>query len=127
LFGRAIATLLGVLGGLLVALSGLTSFIGSLLRSGATMGSSALTSSLLPALVAIVLGAVLMILARPRILWWRGRSLTTGILLIVIAVASWVILGGGLVLVLGVLLAVIAGLIFAVEELTHRSLFRRFF
>jgi hypothetical protein len=123
--GRAVATLLGVVGGLLVALSGLASFVGTLLREGARVSWSAVAPSLVLGIVAGVLGVVLMIVARPRIFWGSGRSLTTGILLIAIAGGTWIILGGGLLLLAGVLLALLAGLIFVVEEFTHKSFFSR--
>jgi|GEM_PF-5719571 len=125
MLGRALATFLGFVGGALVALAGFVTFLGGLLRTGVGTGSAELASSLVLGFVAIVLGVVMVIVSRPRLLWWRGRSLTTGVLLIVLAVATWVIIGGGLLMVLGVLLAVIAGLIFVVEEFTHRSLFSR--
>ena len=123
--GRSTASFLGFVGGLLVALSGLPGLVGNLLRSGSGAGYLGLISSFILALIAVVLGVILMILARPRLFWWGGRSLTTGIVLIVVAIVSWVILGGGLLLLLGVLLAVLAGVIFVVEEFTHRSYFRR--
>lgn len=125
MFGRALATLLGIFGGLLVALAGLAVLVGDLLRPGTMAGVASLNSSLLFGLAASGMGVIMMIVSRPRIFWWRGRSLTTGITLIVMAVAGWVLLRGGLLLALGALLVVVAGVVFAIEEFTHKTLMQR--
>ncbi len=125
MFRRGISSLLGFLGGILVLVGGLVAFVLAAVREVGTRSFGLLAGPLLGLLVAAVLGFLIVFTCRPRLLWWPGRRLFNGILLIVWGVLAYLFAAASLLGVVGAVLAVLAGVILPFEGLASGFFGRR--
>jgi hypothetical protein len=107
---------LGLLGGALIALGGLVSLVVGTadLILGRPYGAIDAASN---AVVLFVVGGLAMFFAWLAHHDWSTRPLTSGILLVVLAVVGWAIVGidSSLLALIGSLLAFLAGVLFLIE------------
>jgi hypothetical protein len=113
---RALAHVLGLVGGVLIAVGGVVAAVFGLAdlalgRIGAGAGA------LGEAVVLVVVGALVLLFAHLGEHEWNRRPLTSGVLLIVLAVVGWAALGLGtnVVALVGGILALVAGVLYLVE------------
>ena len=124
--GKGVPTAVGFVGGLLVVLGAGSALRRALAGTGGTFSSTALFGPAAVAVFAGVLGLMVLFFSRPRILWWRGRLLFNGLILIVVGAVLLIVVPLGLLIEIGAVLAILAGAIFAIESFApRRSLFRR--
>jgi hypothetical protein len=118
---RSLVTVLAAIGAILMILGGILGFLLSLgsERFGGQLGGDA--GAFVYAIVAVVLG--LLVLLFSGYTHYRGtdRSLVGGIVLIVLGAIGWEVVGGWLLVAIGSVLAVLAGLILTVEALLGES------
>src|SRR5215469_9909239 len=98
MFGRSIGGLVGFVGGILVIVGGLLAGLLALLGAGLHVGQG-VVGGLVVAFVAILLGIVMLFLSRPRLFWWRGRRIVTGLLLVGVAIITWLAVAANLLIV----------------------------
>jgi len=118
---RAIAHLLGVVGGLLIVVGGVVA--GALGLADLVLGRPfAGAGALSEAIVLFVVGALVLLFAHLGGHGWRDRPVASGAMLVVLAVVGWIALGLGsnLVALVGGLLALVAGVLFLIEP-TQRA------
>ena len=114
---RSLVTVLAALGAVLIVLGGILGFLLSLgnggfgERFGSDLGAATYGA------IAVILG--LLILLFSGYTQYRGphRSLTGGIVLIVLGVIGWSIVGGWVLVAIGSVLTLLAGLILTIEAL----------
>jgi hypothetical protein len=127
--GRGIATLIGLISGVLIIVGGFITFLGHLAGSSlGALGSG--TSSVILPIVTVILGFVVLWVSRPRLFWWPGRRTFNGILLVALGVITWIVVGTNLLVIIGSALAMLSGMVLVVEgflprSFTFRGLFRR--
>ena len=117
---RNVVTILGALGAILVSLGGIVGFLLSLGASGYGGRIGGTLSALLYGVVAVVLGSIILVFSGYT--HYRGveRSVTGGIVLMVVAIVTWVVVGGGVLIVLGSVLALLAGFLLVFESVVER-------
>jgi hypothetical protein len=113
-FGRGVASLIGFIGGVLIVLGALVAFLLALAAGGAV-------APLVAALVAGVLGLLVVSLSRPRIVWWPGSRLTIGLLLMVLAALAGLLFAANILIVVGAVAAFLSGVVFLVEAVAWRA------
>jgi hypothetical protein len=118
--GRGYASLIGLVGGLLIVVGGLIALLGRLAGPAAGSIGAAAGSVVFP-LIVFVLGFVVLVVARPRLFWWPGRRTFNALLLIGLGILSWIFAGSSLLVVLGAILAMVAGVVLVVEGFYPRS------
>ena len=118
---RAIAHLLGVVGGLLIVVGGVVALafgFADLVLGRTFAGAGALGE----AIVLFVVGALVVLFSHLGGHGWRDRPFASGVMLVVLAIVGWVALGLGsnLLALVGGLLALVAGVLYLIEP-THRA------
>lgn len=117
MFGRPVASFIGLVGGISVLLGAAVEFFGSVLGGGLGGSVGTVGSAIAGAIFAALLGAVILFVVRPRFFWWRTRLLFNGILLLLIAVVAWVAVGFNILVLVGSFLTGVAGLLLALKSL----------
>ena len=106
----------GLLGGLLIALGGIVALIAGAadLVTGRVMGGASMMSD---AVVLFVIGALAAFFAYLGSHGWSDHPITSGVLLVVIALLGWGLLGLGanVVALVGGIFVFLAGLLYLVE------------
>ena len=118
---RTVGHLLGLVGGALILLGGLVSLAFGI--ADAVLGRLAgAAGALSGAVVLFVVGALVLWFAHMGEHAWKDRPVTTGVLLVVLAVVSWAALGFGsqVLALVGGIFALIAGVLYLIEP-THRA------
>ena len=113
---RSLGWIVGLLGGALLFIAGLIGLVSGL--SGGLGGKVAVgASGVGGAVVLLVIGIVALFFVRRAHGWWRGRPVSSGIFLLVIAVVGWILLGLGanLVTLAGAVLVFLSGVLFLVS------------
>ncbi|MCI4318852.1 MAG: hypothetical protein L3K23_01800 [Thermoplasmata archaeon] len=127
MFGRGLTHLVGLVGGVLIALGGALALLVDLARGA---GSSLLTDDApaAAALLAVVLGIVAVSVSRPHLFRWGGRLALSGAVLIGVGAIVWVLIALNLLVVVGAALTMLAGVLLFVEGLAvgAHSFRRRF-
>ncbi|HEV2316877.1 MAG TPA: hypothetical protein VGV89_04805 [Thermoplasmata archaeon] len=117
MFGRSLATVLGLIGGILVILGGVVEFLMAV-AGGFSGGSFAqVWGVLVPMLLAGTLGLFILLSSRPRIWWWPGRRMFNSIVLIFLGVLAWVLIAGSVLVEFGAVFAILAGVVLPLEGL----------
>lgn len=116
--GRGVASLIGLVGGLLIVVGGLVALLGQL--SGGISATGAVAGLLAPLAVFIV-GFVVLVVARPRLFWWPGRRTFNALILIGLGVLTWILSNASLLVVVGAVLAMIAGVALVLEGFIPRQ------
>lgn len=118
---RSLVTVLAVLGAILIILGGILGFLLSFGPVGMGDRFGADSSALVYGFIAVILG--LLILVFSGYTHYRGavRSLTGGIILIVLGAVTWAIVGGWVLVAIGAVLAILAGLLLAFEAMVGQS------
>lgn len=123
--GRGFASLIGLVGGLLIVGGALITLLGRL-SSGAVGGVG--TSGLLVPFIVLALGFGVLVVARPRLFWWPGRRTFNALLLVGLGLVVWALSSANLLAVIGAFLSILAGIVLVVEGFFPRSLgLRRWF
>lgn len=120
MLGRSVATTIGFIGGILVLLGGLLAFLMGVIRGAAVSGFGPIAGALGALLVAAIFGFLIVFTSRPRFLWWPGRRLFNGVLLVVLGVLTWFLVGGSVLVEVGAILAILAGILLPFEGLIGR-------
>jgi hypothetical protein len=107
---RSAASIAGFVGGILLLLGGVVTFLTGLGPQGERLIGAAGA-----AVVAVVLGLLVVMVSRPRFWWWTARATVNGVLLLVLGVVAWVLVGDGLLAEVGAFLAVLAGVLMLVS------------
>lgn len=106
----------GLLGGLLIALGAVVAFaVGT---ANAIIGHPmAAVSMLSESIVLLVVGALAVFFAYLGAHAWRDRPITSGVMLVVIALLGWGLLGLGsnVIALVGAILVFLAGILYLVE------------
>jgi hypothetical protein len=118
---RTLGHVLALVGGVLIGLGAIVAFLfgsAELLLGHRVLGAGAIAESI----ILLVMAALVLVFAHMGEHTWKDRPLTTGVVLLVLALAGWVGLGVGsnAVSLLGALLVVIAGVLYLIEP-THRA------
>jgi len=118
---RSLGHLFGLLGGVLILVGGVVAGafgIADLVLSRMVGAAGALSATV----VLFVLGALVALFAHLGEHGWKDRPLSTGVLLVVLAVVSWAALGLGanLVAMIGGIFALLAGILYLIEPV-HRA------
>ena len=109
--GRSsLVTVLAALGGLLVILGGIVGFLLSIGPNGYGPRYDGMVGGLVLGLVAIFLGILILIFSGYTHFQGVDRSLTGGLILVVLGIVTWVVVGDGILVDVGSLLTVVAGL-----------------
>jgi hypothetical protein len=111
---RSLVTFLAALGGILVILGGI---LGFLLSYGPYYGYGprfGLANIAVLAALAVIFGIVILVYSGVTHLRGAERSLTGGVVLMVLGIVTWVIAGAWLLVALGSFLTVLAGVILLV-------------
>jgi amino acid transporter len=119
---RSLVTLLAALGGILVILGGILGFFLSFAPYGVGVcgyGQHYCGSAyvVVIAALAVLFGLVILVYSGFTHLRGAERSLTGGVVLVILGIIPWVIAGGWLLVALGSFLTVLAGLILLAEIL----------
>jgi hypothetical protein len=112
---RTLGAIFGLLGAALVALEGLLDLVRGVVYLAVGHGARSF-APFDQALLFLVLGAVIALFAGIGGLRRQDRSLTAGVVLVVIVIAGWLLLGfsSGVLVLLGSIFVLIAGVIFLV-------------
>jgi uncharacterized membrane protein YesL len=121
---RSLVTVLAALGAILIILGGILGFLLSFGSDefGGQLGAD--SSALVYAIVAVVLGLLILLFSGYTHYRAASRSLVSGVILIVLGAVAWEVVGGWILVALGALLAIVAGLILTVEALLGESRIR---
>jgi hypothetical protein len=113
---RGVGHVLALVGGLMIGIGGLLALIFGFadLALGRTFGAAGAVSQ---AFVLFVVGGLVLLFAYLGERAWKDRPLTTGVLLVVLALVGWVALGLGsnVLALVGGILALVAGLLYLIE------------
>jgi hypothetical protein len=117
---RGIGHVFGMIGGLLVAVGALVAVVfgfADLAVSHWYAAAGALSS----AVVLFVVGALVLLFNHMGEHGWKDRPLTTGVVLVVLALVDWASLGFGpnLLAVLGGIFVLLAGVLYLIEPTKH--------
>jgi Flp pilus assembly pilin Flp len=115
MFQRSLVAILAALGGILVILGGILGFLLSFAPGGYGMRDQFAAAALVYGVLAVIFGLV--IVAFSGYTHYRGveRSLTGGVILIVLGAVTWIVVGGWVLVAVGSFLAVLAGLLLMAE------------
>jgi hypothetical protein len=129
MFGRSVSSLIAFVGGALVLLGAMVAFLLSLVNSPTS--GAALVESTLALLIALVLGVLVFVVARPRLFWWGTGRMVSGFLLLILGALVWFLYGSQILVVVGAVLVLIAGALLLIQGIAFgtlsfgRRLFRR--
>jgi hypothetical protein len=118
---RSLVTVLAALGALLIVLGGIFGFLLSLGRGmygGPFMGSS---GAFAYGFIAVVLGLVILVFSGYTHFQGATSPLTGGLILIVLGAITWAVVGGWLLVAVGSLLAILAGIILTANSLSGQT------
>ena len=119
---RTLGQVLGLVGGLLILVGGLVALVfGTLdLALGRWAGAASAVSG---AIVLFVVGGLILLFSHLGEHEWKDRALTTGVMLVVLAVIGWAALGLGsnVVAIVGGLFAFLAGVLYLIEPTKHAA------
>jgi len=113
---RSLVTVLAALGGILVILGGILGFLLSLGPDGFGVRSDdGALGALVWGVLAVILGAIILVFSGYT--HYRGveRSLTGGVVLIVLGAVTWIIVGEWALIAAGAFLTVVAGLVLVAQ------------
>jgi hypothetical protein len=118
---RSLGHLFGLVGGVLIMVGGVVAAafgFGDLVL-GRMFGAAGALSA---AVILFVLGALVVLFAHLGEHGWKDRPLSTGVLLVLLAVISWATLGLGanLLALIGGVFALLAGVLYLIEP-AHRA------
>lgn len=111
----SIASLLGFAGGVCVLLGGLLAFLTAALGAVGSRSLGLLAGPVFTLVAAAVLGFLILFTCRPRLLWWPGRRLFNGVLLIVWGLLAYLFAAASLLGTIGAVLAIVAGVVLPLE------------
>jgi hypothetical protein len=118
---RSLVTVLAALGAILIILGGILGFLLSI--GPGDYGGHYWDSggALVYGFIAVILGLIVLVFSGYT--HYRGveRTLTGGIILVVLGVVTWAVVGGWVLVALGSFLAVLAGLVLMAEALMGPS------
>jgi hypothetical protein len=118
---RSLGHLFGLVGGLLIMVGGLVDVVFGFtdLVLGRMLGAAGVLSA---AIVLFVVGALVLLFAHLGEHGWKAHPLSTGTLLVVLALVSWIALGLGtnVLALVGGILALVAGVLYLIEPM-HRA------
>jgi hypothetical protein len=114
---RSIVTVLAGLGGVLVILGGILGFLLSIGPSGYGPRYDGTVGALALGLIAIVLGFLILVFSGFTHYQGVDRSVTGGLVLLILGIVTWVIVGGWILIAVGSFLTVVAGLVLVLEVL----------
>jgi hypothetical protein len=112
--GRGIGFVFGILGALLFVLDALLDLLRGVVWAAygrPLAGLGFLSESLLLFVVGVIIGLFAFFGVRGP----RERAMTSGIVLIVLALVALLVLGGGILAILGAILALVGGIVYAVN------------
>ncbi len=121
---RSLVTFLAAFGGILIVLGG---FLGFLLSFGAgRFGGQfeGVFGALVLGAIAVIFGLVILVYSGYTHLQGVSRSVTGGLILIVLGVVTWVIVGGWILVAVGSFLTVMAGLVLVAQAMIADPQFR---
>lgn len=105
--------ILAALGGILIVIGGFLGFFLNIAGSGYGPPYS-IGASVVVAAVAILLGIVILIFSGFTRYRGAGRGLAAGISFLILGILTWLVAGRGLLVLLGAILTIIAGLVLVV-------------
>jgi hypothetical protein len=113
---RGIGHIFGLVAGLLVAVGGLIALLFAVANTVLGHPYSAVAAGS-EAIVLFVVGGLILLFTHLGEHAWKDRPLTTGVLLVVLAVVGWATLGYGsnVVALIGGLFALVAGVLYLIE------------
>lgn len=116
--GRSIATVIGSLGGYLVLLGAVVTLVLSWVHSP----TLSLAGPWIPFLATALVALLILFTSRPRLIWWQSRRLFNALVLLVLGVLAWLLSEGSLIVDVGAILVVLAGIVLPVEGELLRAL-----
>jgi hypothetical protein len=118
---RSLAHVFSLVGGLLIMVGGVVALVFGLanLALGHLTGAAAAVSE---SVVLFVVGGLVVLFGHMGERVWKDRPLTSGVLLVVLAVVGWAVLGLGanVVALIGGIFALLAGILYLIEP-TRRA------
>jgi len=113
---RKVATVLGLLGAFLIACEGLLDLVRGVVYLAVGRGIHAL-APFDQGVIFLVVALLIVVFSAMGMVRREGRATVAGAVLVVLAIAGWIVLGfgSGLLAVLGSLLVLIAGVVFLVQ------------
>jgi hypothetical protein len=121
---RSLVTFLAAFGGILVILGGILGFLLSLDNDGFGPRFDDSTSALVYGFIAVVFGLVILVFSGYTHYRGPDRSLTGGVILLVLGGVTWIIAGGWVLVAAGSFLTIVAGLVIVAEVLLAEPRFR---
>jgi hypothetical protein len=118
---RSLVTFLAAFGGILVILGGILGFLLSLGPHGFGGRFDDGAGALLLGIAAVILGLVILVFSGYTHFSGVERSLTGGLILLVLGIVTWAIVGDWILVAVGSFLTVMAGLLLAAESLWSDS------
>lgn len=118
MFGRSLATTVGSIGGWVVLLGGVVTFFLGWVHSP----TSTLAGPWIPFLGTAILALVILFTSRPRLVWWQGRRLFNGIILVVAGALVWALFGNSVITAVGAAVTVFAGVLLPTEGWVFRAI-----
>jgi hypothetical protein len=117
---RTVGHLLGLIGGLLIVVGGLVAIAFGTADLVLSRWASA-AGAVSEAIVLWVVGGLVLLFSHYGEHAWSDRPVTTGLMLVVLAVVGWAVLGLGsnVVALIGGILALVAGILYLIEPTTH--------
>ncbi|MCI4324038.1 MAG: hypothetical protein L3K03_08540 [Thermoplasmata archaeon] len=107
---RSLVTVLAALGGILVILGGILGFLLSIGPNGYGPRFDGAVDALVLGLLAIVFGVLILVYSGYTHYQGVDRSVTGGLILVVLGIVTWVVVGGWVLIAAGSFLTVVAGL-----------------
>jgi hypothetical protein len=119
---RSVAHLFGIVGGVLIWIGGLLAAAFGVVDVALGRPFGVEVAALSEAILLFVVGGLVLLFTHFSRTIWSDRPLTSGILLVVLAVLGWALLGlgGSLPALIGGLFALLAGVLYLVEP-TRRA------
>lgn len=117
---RSVVTFLAAAGAVLIIFGGILGFLLSFGPGGFGGRPGAASAAPLYGIVAVVLGLIILVFSGYTHYQGVERTLTGGVILIVMGAVSWAIVGGWLLVSLGSLLTILAGLLLGIEAVVAR-------
>ena len=114
---RSLVTVLAALGGVLVILGGILGFLLSFAPGGLGARFGGELDALVLGALAVVFGFVILVYSGYTHLRGSERSLTGGVVLVILGVVTWVVVGEWVLVAVGSFLTVMAGFVLVAQLL----------
>lgn len=116
--GRSVATIIGSIGGYLILLGAVVTFVLTWVYSP----TLSIAGPWIPFFASALVALFILFTTRPRLIWWQGRRLFNAVVLLVLGVLAWLLSGGSVIAEVGAILVILAAIVLPVEGELLRAL-----